>query len=391
MDDRFYVEFTEMEEDETTQWFWDFRRQVLFSNDKQSGTLKYLMSLSKKDNEQYNRIIKYHNKIIGIPVRADNILMYDIVTKTIDKMYLPIGVWNEDAQKKGKFGRGIIYGNYLIFLPAWSNIICKIDVKQKCIVSVKDISDAGINTNSTIPFSQSILDMEYIYMTVGEEPALIIINAQTLTYTKKEFNHYEKGFCAIIKQKDYYWLFPRYRGEIIKWNPKTDKEERYSLPENLMPLPDRIGFNSVQSIGDYFWLFPVAAPEVVKIDAKTGSMEAAKALKKYSSYKKDSDNFTKYWMTKTEGIFLKFYSVIQGVLVQYDTEKNSIKELPFYLSGEDKNRYFLEVEYTPNCILNENMVSLSNYLNIIERRNLLSMRNEKETVGNEIHQKIINY
>lgn len=393
MDDIFYIEFSEIEEDEDTQWIWDFRKQALFSSDKKTRQLRYLMSLPRGEENRYHRIIKYKTMLVAIPVTADDILIYNIVTNTSTKLPLPTGIWNEDAKEKGKFGRGIIYDKYLILLPSWSNAICKIDMEQVSIVDIKDISYTGIKTNGAIPFGKAILENEHIYMAAAEEPVLITINANTLECTKKIFSHYEKGFCTIIRLGECYWLFPRYRGDIIKWDKKKDLEERYSISRELLSPIDKAGFNSVKRVGDNLWLFPITAPEVLRIDIKSGKVEKEDVFKEYSTYKEDSDTFVKYWMTKVEGSVLKAYSTIKGLTVQYDTEKGILEEVSYFLSEEDRKRYFIDVEYTADQILVENILAdLTGYLKLIVEKNIVLSREQMDgTVGKKIYQTIRDY
>lgn len=390
MSERFRVDIYEIEEDETTQWFWDFRKQILFSSDKKSRQLRCLSSSREKDNS-YNYIIKYKDKLIAIPVIADDVLIYDIIMGVSSKLALPMGIWNVDAQKKGKFGGSIIFDKYLILLPSWSNIICKIDMEQEKIVEIKDISDLGIKTDGAIPFCKAILEGEYIYMTVGEEPALVIINARTLEYSKKVFSYHKKGFCTIVKQGEDFWLFPRYGEDIVKWVSKTDEEERYPFTEEILCSESKTRFGSAIGDGTSLWIFPETAPEVLRFNTKTGKINKEKAFSKYSAYERDTDNYVKYWLTRYNNSLLEAFSAIKGVLVQYDIQRNCLQELPYYLSSEGKIRYFVNIDTISNNILNDsNPINLLEYVKIIQEKDFwLCQKGKNKLNGEKIYQTIM--
>lgn len=367
MAEPFEVACLAVEEDEEKQWFWDFHRQALFRSDKSSGQLRFLMSAPQEDiQEGYCRVIKYRDRLAVIPKLAAHILLYDIETGISSRIPLPVGIWNESAQKKGKFLNGMMVGSELILLPSWSGMICKVDMERERVIAVKDLSGAGISFNGALPFRSFLLRDGCIYMPSCEKPVLFMVDVHTLRFTKKVFANCKKGFCSIVRQENDYWLLPRYEDDIIKWNPDTNREERFSIPGGFSPKPGRAAFGPSAGNGVYLWLFPTTAPNVLRIDMRTGFIEEEKAFKKYSMYERDTDTYAKYWMAKAESPFLKVCSAKKGMLLCFDTETGKICEAPYYLPESEKKRYVRDNVRSDLILVENSQIGLDDYVCLIQ-------------------------
>ena len=124
------------------KWGWDIFHNILLKmNDSYEADVARINCYEKRRcfGSLYGKVIKYQDKLIGVPMQADDILVYDLNLNVDRYIPMPSGVFLESNAGRGKFWDALIDGKHAYFIGYWSKKILKFDLDREEIVKILDI------------------------------------------------------------------------------------------------------------------------------------------------------------------------------------------------------------------------------------------------------------
>ncbi|HBN55714.1 MAG TPA: hypothetical protein DD414_02975, partial [Lachnospiraceae bacterium] len=110
-------------------WFWGLKEDALFKVKwgELYTDIVNLRCYQKKNSTAplYGKIGKYESKIIGVPLSADEILIFDCCSGMDKYIPLPKHIFREEFVERGKFWDIIVDEEYAYLIGYWSNKILK--------------------------------------------------------------------------------------------------------------------------------------------------------------------------------------------------------------------------------------------------------------------------
>ena len=312
-------------------WFSSYRGKGLFRYDGKK--VDHILDFEEEGNRLFADIQAYRGKLIFTPLVSKKIYIYDVVSGELKG--IPYGLKGMSG-----FSVSVLYGQYLYMFPTYYPGILRMNVETYALETI----DTWINGQLE---SCRISEDAYFrgdYVRDGNTLYLSLCNAHAVL----EF-HLENGHCAIhnVGAQGYstiasdgkrFWMAPRRKGSIVRWDPVTDEKAEYqSYPEGYQQG------NFVGSLYEngYVWMFPETSNQVLKVDTETGRIEEDKLFSDICCHKwvgYSLWNVAFVYMKKESGRILLCTGRSCEIVI-FRPAANEIKRFQLELSNEDSLFY----------------------------------------------------
>lgn len=351
----------DMVEDNEKIWFYDNEKNILCEFDRTTEVVSILLELEIITNNSYTSIQKINQKLVLTPGCADYIVVYEMDTKLVHKIYLD-NVKNDDFYEIYKFWDSYVFQDYVYMLGFTYPAIIKLDTRT---MSIEYLTD-------WIPFIKNRMkEKEYGYLYQGKvigEAAWISCgwtNAMLkLNLLNDQFEYYVIpaqifGCGAFSYDGKCFWIGEWYKRfeKILCWKPGENRIKVIEVKENTNNGP----FRSIMDIGNKLLLFPYANTPIYQIEKESGIVTISD-LNQYCSIKeqwkikalRQGDKNVKFVTGDSRWHEYDFESKTH---VQYDIPLNNMKILMKFFSDrverncviyEEKNRLDFYLKYILN-------------------------------------------
>ena len=288
----------------------------------------------------YGSIIKYKSGCVLVPLRANDIVIYDADLKAIKKIKFS----KAHCEILSKFNLGYIVNDSLILFPTlYPGIVVKNMLDESEIIVdgwIKELEKYRVQPKDAFLGLNYIIRGNIIYIPSCCSCAVLEFNINT--YEVKVINIGTQSYSSICDDGKYIWLMPRRDGEIVRWNPDTGEIMFCSdYPEGFL-VGSMIG---CVCCGDYILAFPEYGNMVLKIDIYSGEMESVEAFNKicnwpFNEMSMDDITFSALSMHENN-IYL--YAARASRMVKYDIVKGCIEEIEIEIPESEK-KYFKKIK-----------------------------------------------
>lgn len=248
-------------------WFSSFLGNALLCcNNK--GKIKYVGKFPEENvnaSKLYGDIKFYHNKLIFVPLGAQNIAIYDLSQKE----FISIPLTCKKNQTVGYFLSAIINNGYMYMFPSFYPGILKLNLENWNMELidgwVKEVDRYIVSPEDAYFRSDFVKRGNLIYLPFCNAHAVLELNL--FNENIKIFNVGETGYSTIADDGTFLWMSPRNKGAIVHWDPTNGNIESYhDFPQ---------GYNYGSAVGsfcygDYYWIFPERANKVLKVNLYNG-------------------------------------------------------------------------------------------------------------------------
>lgn len=254
----------------TRIWMTSMEDNSLFCMDTESGKLNRVAKFSKEKNTVQNlyvRSVMDENCIYFIPSLADNIGVFDKRSIEISYISLPERTKNEYAP--------VLAENYLWLLPMFFELtMYRIDLKTKQVVPMASAYKRDLiqfRQFGKIPlFSEAKVIGNKMYQVCMVMPVISIYDSEKDTFDYREVPVETSGFVAISYDGEDFWILPKEKGTLIKWDAKADAFSWLLYPEEQQAASEQLPFSDIVCDGETLWLIPFGAKVCIKIELLKG-------------------------------------------------------------------------------------------------------------------------
>lgn len=311
-------------------WFWGLKEDVLFKAECHELCAD-IVDLRCYQNKRttvplFGKIGQYKNKLIGVPLSADEILIYDCLTGIDKYVPLPKYIFEEEFVERGKFWDVVIDEKYAYFIGYWSNKILKFDLAEEKISEIIEPNTESVLSCKDVYFKKADMYGDYLIVPSCQKNIVYIIDKDSMEYQVKKFNGTNDGFSSLLIDGCNIWLSPRRSGNFVRWNPKTDRVDYLNYPEECRSIKPSYGF--LEKIEDDILAFPLHAKSVLRINSKTLEVHIDSQLTEIYGNDDENDDkkIQKTGFTEFDGNELIIYSWKESCFMKYDIKTALIKK-----------------------------------------------------------------
>lgn len=250
-------------------WFPSFAENALLYCDN-TGNVEYAGKFfkEKSNTKLYGDVQYYKNKLIFVPLGAQNIAVYDLVQKKFD--FIPLK--NQLDRITGLFFASIIWNDFLYLFPSFYPGILKVNLNNWNMELIDEwieqIQGLIVSSQDAYFRSDFVQRGPLVYLAFCNAHAVLEFNL--CNKNVRIFNVGETGYSTIAYDGEEFWLAPRGIGAIVRWNPKNENIHFYrNFPMNYHQGSAVGSF----CFGDYYWIFPECANMVLKVNIHTGDIK----------------------------------------------------------------------------------------------------------------------
>lgn len=300
-------------------WFWELNKNAFFKmNDKYEADIVNLQCYQNKKSSVslYGKLGKYKHKIMGNPLSADSLLIYDCDKEEDRYISIPQNAFRDKFSWKGKCWDIVIDDLYAYCIGYWSNKIIKVDLEEEIIIDILEINTCKARDIDDIYFKQAILYEDKLIVPSCIRNEVYIVDRNSMTYEIRIFNGTNDGFASCIADGNTIWMAPRRTGRIVRWNLNTEEIDYLEYPNECYTNRPSYGF--MNSYDGYIYVFPLHAPFVLRINPQTNEIEIDREL---SEICQNDGVIQKTGFVVQEGDNLKIHRWVDSSIVIYDMKE----------------------------------------------------------------------
>ncbi len=230
--------------------------------------------------QAFRRILYWNNELIFIPYNARYVHFYNINLKTWRKSKCLSEKYNESM-----YIEALVHNDKLIIVGADEPNILEMDLDDLSYKIVNTCFEKYKVAGELICRGGYSVVNNTLYLAIATKNVVVEINLED--WSDKEYNIGDEicGFSGITRVDDYYWISPRKKGNIIKWDGKSGLE--------IIKLPFELDegvcyFGGLCADDCYIYIYGLLGKYTVKINRKNGSLDYYE--KQYVFLKASSDN-----------------------------------------------------------------------------------------------------
>ena len=247
----------------------------LFCVDLKTNNCTYISMFpnEKAGREKLHCKAEYiNNKVYFIPRSADYISIFDLDTKEISQIAIPLPVENRWSYDKGaKFADSCIYDNCLWILPATFPGVLKINIETEEITVI----DNWIPNKKYCFYVNGMCKINNRLFLADTLSSAVLEIDMTLSQVKVNFaGKNNTGHSSMCSEDGINIWMTHVSGPIIKWNYKNGTYEEYSnYPKGYKHNnQNEFDFNKVYSSGNYVYFIPNRGNMMIKFDINKNEM-----------------------------------------------------------------------------------------------------------------------
>lgn len=263
---------------EEKAYFFSYEMDGLFEIDFFQQSCKYLTSYGISESgvhRLFSNVLIYCDWLVCIPMRAEYVMAFNKRTK--EKIFVHIPKVGQTYKKDAKFLSAHIIGESLYMVGHAYPGVVKINLKtwaSELVLDFVNVYTKEISKEKDLFRYSQLVDNKWIIMPSAFSNDLFVFDITTNYLEKKNIGKIELGFSSVYVQDDYFWLFPLYQNEILKWNYKTEECFRYYISnENKKDDCSKMRFSNYIILDNYIVLIPMWDYNFVIIDKHTGEIK----------------------------------------------------------------------------------------------------------------------
>ncbi len=340
-------------------YFWDLEINELFqiNNQFQADIVKLHNRNVADDNlPLYGKILYFQNKIIGVPLAANAIFIYDLGTEEYRYISLEKYSFEEKNAWRGKFWDAVIDDKYAYFIGYWSKKILKLDLLEEKIINVVEIECDANKEIDDIYFKQAAIYGDKLLVPFCQRNEVCVLDKQSMNYGVKKFTGTEDGFSSLLIDGDNIWMAPRRTGKFVRWNQEVDVIDYLDYPDECKTKRPSFGF--MEKYNDVILVFPLHAPFVLNINRNTKKIEINSEL---SELCQGNNDVQKAGFVSKHRDEMLIYRRCDGSIVKYNLEKHEWKIEKVIFSQKSISK-IMHKEINRRGFLREGVFSLQDLL-----------------------------
>lgn len=175
----------------------------------------------------FSGICKCGDKLVLIPLLANDIWMYDLNNNMWQSISLPTKVRNIT----NKFFDCCVYSNYIYMFGHYYSGIIKLNIEDLSIKEIEVTFDSDDIERSFFNYNSYIIG-SYLYIPSCQTNCVVKIRLKDDSYELIYLGSGHEGFSGMTFDGEEFWLSPRKNGPIIRWNGDK-KVEEFILPKEF--------------------------------------------------------------------------------------------------------------------------------------------------------------
>lgn len=288
------------------------------------------------ENCRYISVVKYENKLILTPYRAEALCIFDMTTECFEKQYF------KDEYADINFGRAFLWKHYLFLIPMCYSAIVRYDIEERtfeyyyqCVKDVFEQSKKG--QQDTADFWAACNYGEEIYIGTKNTNVVLRFNMDTCHHSIYKVGKETNSYRGITVDKEYCWLILCDRPNVVRWSRTTGEVKEFTnfpkgFKAGIVPFRDIVDFQ------DELYLIPIYASHICKLDKATGEISFADFplsyieetyLSEFYERKKEKYDFAKR-ISDREMVVLSLYD---DSLLILDVDKKFCRKIPVRIEG----------------------------------------------------------
>lgn len=380
-------------------YFWDINYNGLFECKEDNIThripLKCYSSYNLLANALYSKVILWKNILIGVPLVANEVLLYNI--ETFEEEYISISDygWSDTALIKGKMWDAVIDGNNVFLIGYWSSLILKVDIIQQNVVDVLDVYEGKEKPDNEVFYKKAYIVKENLYVPACVENCVFVINTESLSFRIESFDKMKKGFSDILIEDDNIWLLPRFEDPIVCWKLGTrDKVYLNVFPKDFS-FGKKPGLGFMRKIGNSILCIPFMASDALMIDIDSLKIDKIELINSNIRQLQENScyiNLQKYYYAEVNENRLYLLNGITKKIEIYDMVTQTVDAFCIEILAKDRYliyKQFLESSRDGRYILSENKIMLSDFIQLMLTEECNKKKTQEDNmVGEMIYAKI---
>lgn len=376
-------------------WFWGANYHALFYCPMDGGTAVKAYGVKRQSYTKeplYGEVVRYNEKVIGVPFFANDIMIYNIHTKQANFVKIPIQNWeNQLAETVGKFRDIAVYGKYLYLVGLCSSKVFKFDMEDEKIIDSVDLYQ-----NMNIPFESRGVCFKWVLLYQNRLiiPSrafnqIFVLNADDMSFGRYCIERQGVGFAAIAEGEENIWLAPYTKGEFVKISKRDGKYELVNHYPKDYNLTDSAGISCMAYCNGKIWVMPHKANKIIsiRVEGKKSDIQ----IEDFSPYyvKADIHNeIVKYLFVQQKETILYCFCMESKTLLAYDTENHILNEFEYCISDYD----FVEGHVENNICMREKDKEFEDFLKVIaDWKNKTRENRSRISNGNQIYSSVKEY
>lgn len=273
----------------------------------------------------YSTIKKYKNKLLCVPMAADNITIYDIDTNQFHELHLRKNAWITDHMfdPLRKFLAVVPYEKWMFIVGCSYPAIIRLDMETEEMVYftewVEDLQKFILDKTNVYFRYDTVIQGHTFLIASCIANVVMSFDLQSCKHKFIQIEGCDHGFNGLAFDGENYWLGPRKQDEIIKWNPAAE------VKTTVLQYPKGYGsvnYNCISMIyfKDEIWFVPGMTNMFLKINPKTNEMVCMKR------WKDEEINEFKYNVVFNYKNRLNFFAFNHCRFVHFDDNGNEITD-----------------------------------------------------------------
>lgn len=307
--------------DDERIWFIGQRLKCVFCADikkREIDVVFQLPNLSSKSYREYIQVIKYEDKLICLPSRAKDIVVYNLINHNIITVLIKE---YENIDKMWCKSAGILKDKMYILEQIEKRIII-FDINEKKISDVLDIKYVAQDDRIG---NQGVVYNNFLYIPVATQQKFVSFDIDTREFKEHFISGNICGLHSMYYSNGYCWIIGEHYG-VMRWNPITgDFIEIKNIPDefkiyivdtesknaNWYPYSDKKRYNLDSCFcweclcGEkYIWIIPESANSIIRISTDEMQVRLFRFEEEYQEidfeYKRDGYEFSAWGIDSSQ-------------------------------------------------------------------------------------------
>jgi len=379
-------------------WFCNLYYPALFKMNLSTGEIsleKILPRYTYRNYAQYGLIVSIEGQLIIAPLRAGNILFYDIEKKELNEIPLEIEKYSYGIDSTNLFWSSAVYDENIFLFPGHFRAIVKIDVKTKKITYISrwfdELKDEIFHERRLIFSKCYSNDGENYYLPSFQSNIVLKFNLRLLNYEVIRTNIPEERLSGIVVDEQYYWITSTMSNILYRIDKYSMKIK--SIEVTGIDNSERKGLNAIIPYKDLFYLLPCYIGNIVAYN------KADETCTQSLIMPKQAVDDMKQYIYELESILycqkvenhMYLYSYLVGKLYDYNMDNNVFEVTEIKVNKYEEYCYIKNV--LPLALRESNDKTLRQYIYEVKnyKRILQTINKNKIEVGRQIHKSIIQH
>lgn len=268
---------SEVCEDGEAIWFICANSNALFCLNIETSSVTQVGSFEEelKQDFLYGEIIPYEDELVFVPFSAQRIAVYE--KKTGAFIYIPLEKQEMGGEipyrEEAKFYAGVRYKHWVYMFGYTYPAILRLNMETRRVEYFKDwFHDPALRftfRKDGCFHTGKIVQQNTVLLPFLNADAVLEWNLETCRWHIYPVGKNNSGFMGIVSDGTWYWLVPRRKGPVLKWDKAAGLTEEYSGLPKVMEQMDFQYYRCVY-YDKKIWLFAHKAHKNYVINPETG-------------------------------------------------------------------------------------------------------------------------